>query len=505
METDSHEHEVEDLLRHVFDEARRQGGRDLSGVRAAAWAEARRLRRRRRQRAALTAVGSGLVAATVVAAVVLATNGTGPIASELHPAGTSGTPSAGHERRLTPVLEGQPGHAYGIPDVVPDPLPAGVSELALAPSQVEADTGDVVGIAGFCDWPNEAAVTTRLPVAGHTWRFQTDDVPDTDGASLGIAGFTTGTGADALRDFRADALACGVSTELDPVAWQGREGQDAYLWSGTPRDEISSTMVLAVRRVGDLLVGSTARTKRPEDARRIATTFVDSAVSALLARDFAPARGAALASSAQAPNPASRPGAPVPTPLRSRPAYHVNALFPSAAELPRGLEYREGQGSFDSADIAPVMSAHICDPATVAAHSAGQDQRPRPLAGGNQSAWEAGAGLPDAAAELTVTGWARGTGAARFRDLQENRLFCVWRPAQTRVAWPGSDPASTWLSHATVDGLTQYVAARRVGDLIVAAAVKDARAETARQRAIELATSMASVAQASRLDAAHGR
>ena len=33
VETDSHEHEVEDLLRQVFDEARRQGGRDLSGSR----------------------------------------------------------------------------------------------------------------------------------------------------------------------------------------------------------------------------------------------------------------------------------------------------------------------------------------------------------------------------------------------------------------------------------------------------------------------------------------
>ena len=506
METDSHEHDVEDLLRQVFDEARREGARDLSGVHAAAWAEARRLRRRRRQRAALTGVGSGLVAATVVAAVVLATNGTDPRASELHPAATSGTTSAGgHERRLTPVREGQPGHAYGIPDVVPDPLPAGVSELALAPSQVEADTGDVVGIAGFCDWHNEAAVTMRLPVAGHAWRFQTDDVPDTDGASLGIAGFTTGTGVDALRDFRADALACGVSTDLDPVPWQGREGHDAYLWSGTFRDEIGSTMVLAVRRVGDLLVGSTARTKRPEDARRIATSFVDSAVSALQEQDFPPARGAALGASEQAPNPASRPGAPVPTPLRSRPVYRVNALFPSAAELPTGLEYREEQPSFDSSDIAPVMGAHTCDPASMAAKDAGQEKGARPVAGSNQTAWQAGAGLPDAAAELTVTGWARGTGAARFKDLQENQLFCVWTPSQTRVAWPGTDPASTWLSHATVDGLTQYVAARRVGDLVVAATVKDSQVEQARQRAVELATAMAAAAESSGLAAAEGK
>ncbi len=505
MQTDDRQDELEGLLRQVFDDARREGSRDLSGIHAAAWTEARRLRRRRRQRAALTGVGSGLVAATVVAAVVLATNATGPRASELRPAGTSSATSAGHERRLTPVLEGQPGQAYAIPDVVPDPLPAGVSELALAPSQVEADTGDLVGIAGSCDWHNEAAVTTRLPVAGHTWRFQTDDVPDTDGASLGIAGFTTGTGAEALRDFRADALACGVSTDLDPVSWQGRDGQDAYLWSGTFRDEIGSTMVLAVRRVGDLLVGSTARTKRPEDARRIATTFVDSAVSSLLARDFAPARGAALASSAQAPNPASRPGAPVPTPLRSRPAYRVNALFPSAAELPTGLEYREGQPSFDSPDIAPVMGAHTCDPVSVAAKDAGQEKGARPVAGSNQTAWQSGAGLPDAAAELTVTGWASGTGAARFKDLQENRLFCVWTPAQARVAWPGADPATTWLSRSTVDGVSQFVATQRVGDLIVAAAVKHANGETARQQAVSLATQMAAAAQASGLDAAQGK
>ena len=180
-------------------------------------------------------------------------------------------------------------------------------------------------------------------------------------------------------------------------------------------------------------------------------------------------------------------------------------LLPTAAELPRGLAYREEQPSFDSPDVAPVMGAPTRDPASVAAKDAGQEKGARPVAGSNQTAWQAGAGLPDAAAELTVTGWARGTGAARFKDLQENRLFCVWNPAQTRVAWPGADPASTWLSHATVDGLTQYVAARRVGDLVVAAAVKDTTEGAARQRAIELAAAMASAAQASGLDAAQGR
>ena len=244
--------------------------------------------------------------------------------------------------------------------------------------------------------------------------------------------------------------------------------------------------------------GSTARTKRPEDARRIAATFVDSAVSALLARDFAPARGAALASSAQAPNPASRPGARCRH--RCGPAgLPCQCPLPLGGGAPEGLEYREGQGSFDSADIAPVMSAHICDPATVAA--LGNGQPAAAAAGRRQPVGVGGRSRPprrcSRAHRDRLGPWHRcGTVQGPSGEPAVLRGDALRRaspgPARTRRA-PGS--------RATVDGLTQYVAARRVGDLIVAAAVKDAEAETARQRAIELATSMASAAQASRLDA----
>jgi hypothetical protein len=501
VQTDDRHDEVEDLLRQVFDEARRDGSRDLSGVHAAVLAEAARLRRRRRQRSTLTGAGAGLVAAAVAAAVVLATNATGPTASQLRPAGSPTTTAAGRERPTTPVLEGVPGSAYAIPDVVPDPLPVGASELGLAPSQVQSDIGDLLGTAGWCLWDDDHAAATRLPVAGHTWRFQSDDFPD--GASLGVAGFTTGTGADALRDLRNDAMSCVVSTDLDPVEWPGRQGPDAQLWSGLLRDEVGSTVVVAVRRTGDLLVGSAARTRRPEDARRIATAFVDSAVSALLDQDFAPARGGVLGSSAQAPNPASRPGAPAPTPVQTRTAYRVAGLIPLEKQLPAGLRYTEESPHFDGVEIPAVMGAQVCHGATEGRAAA--DSGPTPVAASNQQAWQADEPRPEAAAELTVTGWATGTGAARFSDLQDNRLRCVWAQPQTRVDWPGADPASSWLSRSTVQGRTQYVAARRVGDLIVSATVTSEDASKARQQAVTVVTTMARAAQSSGLPAAEGK
>jgi hypothetical protein len=509
VQTDDRHDEVEDLLRQVFDEARRDGRRDLAGVHAAAVAEAARLRRRHRQRVTLGGAGGALVAATVVAAVVLVSGATGPTASHLRPAGPTRPPAAtpssssGPARVVAPEPKAEPGQAYAIPDVVPNPLPAGVHELALAPSQVQTDTGDIVGLAGSCDWDRGKDMNSRVPVAGRTWRFGSGDFPDNEAVSLGVAGFTTGTGADALRDLRNDASACAVSTDLDPVTWPGREGPEAQLWSAVLRDEVGGTVVLAVRRTGDLLVGATAQTKRLEDARRIATTLVDSAVSALVDQDFAPARGAVLGSSDQPPNTASRPGAPVPTPLRTRPVYRLSGLVPREDQLPEGLRYTEETAGFDSPDIPAVMGAQGCPGGPEDPPAAGAGARP--VAGTSQPAWQAGDPRPESAADLTITGWATGTGAERFKDLQENRLACVWAQPQTRVEWPGADPASSWLSRSTVQGLTQYAAARRVGDLIVAVTVRSKDPAQARARATAVVTTMAVVAETSGLPAAEGR
>ena len=48
--------------------------------------------------------------------------------------------------------------------------------------------------------------------------------------------------------------------------------------------------------------------------------------------------------------------------------------------------------------------------------------------------------------------------------------MCAWTPRQERVPWPGEDTEETWLSRSTEGGVA-YLAARRVGDVIVSVVV----------------------------------
>ena len=503
MQTDDRHDEVEDLLRQVFDEARREGRRDLTGVHAAAVAEAARLRRRHRQRLSLGGAGGALVAAAVVVAILIGPSLGLRRLADPRPAGTATTAPAQRWDALRDY--GYPFH-YRIPDVEPEPLPKGVGAFG---SRAVSATGpgsladaDLAGVAGSCSWSEEG--DRRRPVAGRSWQYQTTEFRGAYSAGLGIAGFATGTGRDALADMRRGALPCQAAPELEPVAWLGARSDDALLLvhSGTLLDA-KRTTALAVRRVGDLLVSGSATSATADEARRIATELADRTVAELVRIGFPPALGRPLGESAKAPNEASQVGAEEQPAMVAPADYLIGDVFPDESDLPAGMSYH-GDPS-DYRRTPPAGGAQICDDLAVAAQAPGQEQGPEPVAGKSQSAWTA-SGLPaHPTVDLTVTGWATGTGAARFADLQANRGSCVWKPDQSREDWPGADPRTSWLSTAPLAGAVQYVAAQRVGDVIVTAVVVAPARADARSYAVALSDQVAENVRASGLPAAEGK
>jgi hypothetical protein len=502
VQTDDRHDEVEDLLRQVFDEARREGRRDLTGVHAAAVAEAGRLRRRHRQRVALGGTGGALVAAAVVATILIGPSLGLTRLKDSRPAGTATTATA---HRWDALLDyGYPFH-YRIPDVEPNPLPKGVaafgSRAVAASGPGSLEDADLAGVAGGCSWSEEG--DRRRPVAGRSWQYQTTEFRGSYSAGLGIAGFATGTGRDALDDMRRGALPC-QAPELKPVAWPGTRSDDVLLLvhSGTLLDA-KRTTTLAVRRVGDLLVSGSASSTTADEARRIATELADRTVAELVRIDFPPALGRPLGESAKAPNEASQVGAEEQPPLDPPAEYAFGDVFPDESDLPGGMSYRGDPTEYRR--TPPAFGAQMCDEEAVAAHAPGQERGPEPVAGKKRSAWAA-SGLPaHPTVDLTVTGWATGTGAARFADLQANRGSCIWKPDQTREDWPGADRGTTWLSTTSFAGAVQYVAAQRVGDVIVTAVVVAPGRADARRWAMALSDQVAEKVRASGLPAAEGK
>ena len=82
--------------------------------------------------------------------------------------------------------------------------------------------------------------------------------------------------------------------------------------------------------------------------------------------------------------------------------------------------------------------------------------------------------------------------------------MCAWMPHQEREQWPGEDPQETWLSRSAQGGVA-YLAARRVGDVIVSVVVRDVAAADARTEAIRLNGIVAAKVASSGLPAAKGR
>ena len=480
---------VEDLLRQAFDDARGEGRRlGLHGLHAGA---RERAQRRRRRRALLATAGSGLAAAVVVTAVVV-----GPGLAHGQPHLLPATPSR-TTIPTTPATAGPAayGGAYEIPDVLPEHLPAG---LAL-PSAMPMHTRDpqLLGNLGPCSWSGEV----RRPVAGRDW--QLDDASSWR-AGLSVAGFTTGTGAQAMRELVDSTLACRLPSALVPVAWPGTTSD--HLLATTSRDPRLSEQAVAVIRVGDLLVAGYASDNDVTRASESARSLAEGAAARLAG--FAPAQGRPLGTSTQAPNAASRPGTVAPR--QTDPTENAYALgeqlFPSAAQLGHGMSYHGAP--IDGPRTPAASGAQVCDSVLVAqAKGVAADHSPRPVAGTQTMAW-AGSGSGGVVApnvSITITGWKTGTGTARFADLQGNRGFCVWMPAQEQVTWSGADPSRTWLSRSVGGGPEQYLASQRVGDLIVSVVVGGLPGDQEKAEAIRLSDLVAGRVRASGLPAAEGR
>ena len=513
MQTDDRHDEVEDLLRQVFDEARREGRRDLTGVHAAVVAEAARLRRRHRQRVTLGGAGGVLVAATVVAAVVLVSGATGPTASHLRPAGptrpaavsssaatTAPAPvpsvadRAGATSSAAPAADGS---AYEIPDVLPTPLPAGLRDMTGAMPTSEPE---LLGNLGGCNWTGNV----RKPVVGREW--QLTDAKDSGWlAGLSIAGFTTGTGEQAMKELLDHRLQCQLGDGVEPVAWPGNPDNGHLLASSRAGDgdQLSRPRALAVIQTGDLLVSAFAHADSVTKARATAIDLAERASAAL--QGFPPAEGAPLGTSTEPPNPASAPGVATKELNGWANAYDFGDVYPSVEQLGHGMSYKGGD-AITGPRTPAASGAQICDSIAVAeAKGVTEDTSPLPIAGTQNSAWSGGGGANDPNVSISITGWKKGTGATRFTDLQKNRGFCVWMPEQVRVAWPGADPSRTWLSTSVRGEVPLHLASQRVGDVIVSVVVMGMPDATARAEAIRLSNLVAGKVRDSGLPAAEGK
>jgi hypothetical protein len=441
------------------------------------------------------------------------------------PAGTPTSATTAATTRWDALLDyGYPFH-YRIPDVEPDPrpqhvepltfpprtdLPGGAPATGAAPSAgagaaVEPgslDDADLAGVAGHCEWSEQG--DRRRPVAGRSWQYQTREYRGSYSAGLGIAGFATGTGPDALEDMRRGALACAAAPNLKPVVWPGADVGDAMLLAHTGSHlHAKQTTVLAVRRVGDLLVSGSAKSTEADEARRIATELADRAANELVGTGFPPALGQPLGRSTLAPNEASRVGAEEQPPMLAPAEYVFGDVFPSEADLPGRMTYH-GDPS-DYRRTPPARGAQVCDGEVVASEAPGQQDGPEPVAARRHTAWAASGVPAHPMVDLVVTGWATGTGAERFADLKADRGACIWQFDQTREDWPGADPGLTWLSTTPYGGAVQYVAAQRVGDVIVSAVVVSPSRVDARNYAIALSDEVAQKVRASGIPAAEGK
>jgi hypothetical protein len=456
---------VEGLLRDTFGAARPASGDDLTGLRDASWARADRLRRRRA--GVVGATTAGVVGATALA-VVVGTGLWGPqrALDPVPAATTKATTKPAVSNASANLVPGSGSFAYRFPDGL-----SGVMANGLVPVGNISSSPDLSGQAGGCRW--EELKDRRQPIAGWSRLFEVEGSGGTGAANLGVAGFTTGTGEAAMEDLRRGALPCLTAPDLDARTWNGPgdagPSDSSLLWTGTANmGGTTRTTSLAVVRVGDVLVASSALTDTAEGARRVATETATAAATLLLDKKFPPALGEPLGASRSAPNAASKPGAPKATPVAPEAAYEIADVYPSEEELGNGLKYPGDP--ITGANMPTASGVQMCDNTGEPDQDA-RDAKPDPVAGTQNMAWAGAGNLDDPAVNISVTGWVPGTGAERFGELQRNEGGCRWMPDQQRLAWAGVDPATTWLSTGTENGITSYLASRLVGDVIVSVVV----------------------------------
>lgn len=165
-----------------------------------------------------------------------------------------------------------------------------------------------------------------------------------------------------------------------------------------------------------------------------------------------------------APPPAPTPSSSaVQTPLPADPnvtAYPIpDAVALTPADLPAGQKL-----GFDSKQYRyqPTAMQQSC-----------QEDRPgaRPVAG-RQWGWYDERRLSETTAvDHVVTGWAPGTGRARFADLVRDRGLCRWLTPVTRVDSSGLPGTEAWAATTVSNRLTFGIAAVRIGDVVVAVTV----------------------------------
>jgi len=243
-----------------------------------------------------------------------------------------------------------------------------------------------------------------------------------------------------------------------------------------------------------LVLGSSLAPSAVE-AREEAVSIASRAATQLVQLRYPPALGKVLGTSTQEPEqgPPSAPGE----------ASGLVRFFPDESSLPAGFIY-QGE-ALEVTAAAPVMGVQACDPALVDDDS-GMDSAPEAEAQASRMAYT-GKGLGgDGAVTVTVSEWATGTGPEMFADLQGNTMMCRFDGSYDRLPWAGRDTASTWLSkHRSLTGLVQYLAAQRVGDVIVAAVVDEqGDQKSATATAIRLSDEAVAKIRASDLPAAKG-
>jgi hypothetical protein len=455
----------------------------------------------------LTGGGASLAAAAVVAAVVVSPSlgadrgrvlpagpTRSPVVTASPTAEPSTEPSAPPAPSATAVAPAPYGGAYEIPDVLPDPLPAGLRDMA---GPMHTREPELMGNVGGCNWSGDV----RKPVAGRDW--QLTDAKDSGWlAGLSIAGFTTGTGEQAMTELLDHRLECQLGAGVEPVDWPGRTDDQHLVASSTAGDQVSRPRALAVIRTGDLLVSAFAHDDTAASARATATELAERTVARL--KGFLPAEGQALGTSTEPPSPASAPGAVTKEPNGWVNAYDFGDVYPTVGQLGHGMAYRGG-APITGPRTPAASGAQICDSIAVAeAKGVEEDTSPQPIAGTQNMAWSGGGGAEDPNVSISVTGWEKGTGAARFTDLQRNRGFCVWMPEQVRVTWPGADPSRTWLSTSVRGEVPLHLASQRVGDVIVSVVAMGMPGDTEKSEAIRLSDLVAGRVRDSGLAAAKG-
>ena len=484
------EETLEELLRETFAGARARGGLGTDSVTSGI---AQRVARLRRRRAAMRAGLLGVAAATVAFTLV----GTGALAGltreGLVPASDSGSaPHVAHSR-----LDA----AYAVPDALPDPLPNGLRPLGTTGQQT--DRPELLGNQGGCAWQDDV----RRPVAGRQWQL-TDPAGGGFVAGVSVAGFVTGTGSAAMTEFRTRSLACNLSDVLEPSTWAGHADADHFLAEGARGLQGvggDGSVALALVRRGDLLVSGFSSGTTASQARDTATTLALGAANRLTG--FAPADGLALGTSTEASNDASATPIASTEPNAWQNAYPLDVTWPKDGELPGGAKWAEVAHQYPN--VPAAMDVQLCDPSEVAARrGGGQETGPGPISGVNRSAWTGdGTGKADTVVTVTITGWAKGTGPARFADLRDDTGRCIYFTPQVAHPWAGhaADDALLSETKGALDEIT-WLAAQRVGDLIVSVVVRaTSDSEGARSDAARLSDTLARDLRTSGMPAAKGR